>query len=318
MTLLPLAEELNAQAAAAAGAAAARAEAEAERDAASSGLPPLAASYGVACADATAPSEPPAAPRDAARRALPPRPRAPWRASWPSRFLAAAAALLALALHEALGLRLLPRRGSAAFTALAAACVALPMAHALPTTSSRRRAALLHPPATQQHAFDDMAPASPPRAPRARAPAAAAARARAGDAWLRALADTAEADAAGAAAEQAGPPAAGADAAEVRRVLVARDHFSVLNVRRDADGAAARRAYRRAALLLHPDKCGAGLPGAPAAWQRVQAAGEALADDAARADYATALWRAESAAARPKKQPLQPARRRARRWAGLL
>ncbi len=50
------------------------------------------------------------------------------------------AALGALLLHDALGLRVLPPRGSAAWTALVAALVALPFARALPTTARRRPA----------------------------------------------------------------------------------------------------------------------------------------------------------------------------------
>jgi hypothetical protein len=229
------------------------------------------------------------------------------------------AALLALALHELAGLRILPRRGSAAFTALAAACVALPLARALPTTTSRRRAALLSAGGTapQQQPFAPaFAPASPTRRRNGGSAAASAAQARAADAWLRQLA---ERD-----GDDDEPPLSaaglvdGADVAEVARVLRAVDHFAVLNLRRDATAAAARRAYRRAALLLHPDKTRAGLDGAPAAWERVQAAGAALADDEQRGEYAAQLWRHEARAQAAARSKAAVPRRRARRWAGLI
>lgn len=314
-SLLPLAEELNAQAAAAGGAAQAAAEAEAEAWAGC--VAPLAAA-----ADDTAPLAPPAAVCDAAGagespRALPPRPRAPWRASWGARLCVLLAALLALALHELAGLRILPRRGSAAFTAMAAACVALPLARALPTTTSRRRAALLSAGTAQQPFAPAFAPASPTRRRTGGSAAASAAQARAADAWLRQLAAERGDDDDEAPLSAAGV-LDGADAAEVARVLRAADHFAVLNLRRDATAASARRAYRRAALLLHPDKTRAGLDGAPAAWERVQAAGAALADDEQRGEYAAHLWRQEARAQAAARSKAAVPRRRARRWAGLI
>ncbi len=46
-----------------------------------------------------------------------------------------------------------------------------------------------------------------------------------------------------------------ADAAEVARVLAARDDYAVLRVQPGASSAAVRRRYREMAVSLHPDKC---------------------------------------------------------------
>jgi DnaJ family protein B protein 12 len=202
--------------------------------------------------------------------------------------------LTGLLVHDLLGLHVLPPRGSASWTALVAACVALPFARALPTTPRRRHAwAAGH---AAQGAFE---PGSPPprrvgRANRrgaaaehaARATASAGARA-AFAAWER---ETAVADSAADAAARS--HSFSDDVDEVARVLAARDHFDVLTLRRDADGAAARRAYRTTALRVHPDKCSS--EGAAAAWERVQRAGEVLTNDGARDEYAELLAQAET------------------------
>lgn len=169
------------------------------------------------------------------------------------------AALAALLLHDATTLRFLPPRGSAGWTALAAACVALPFARALPTTPRRRPKWASR---TQQ-------------ADRRFSRRAAAAR----------FGAAVSADAAAVCDEAEG------DRDEVARILAARDHFDVLQLSRDADSAAARRAYRAAALRVHPDKANA--DGASAAWERVQQAGAVLTEDDARDAYAAALARSE-------------------------
>lgn len=46
-----------------------------------------------------------------------------------------------------------------------------------------------------------------------------------------------------------------ADAAEVARVLAARDDYAVLRVQPGASSAALRKRYREMAVSLHPDKC---------------------------------------------------------------
>ncbi len=107
---------------------------------------------------------------------------------------------------------------------------------------------------------------------------------RAAAAALKRGAAVAEAAAAGAAAAGS---ALAADGDEVARVLAARDHYEILSLPRGAGSAAARRAYRSTALRVHPDKCSAA--DAPAAWARVQRAGDVLSDDAARDEYDAAL-----------------------------
>mmetsp|Transcript_61383 Transcript_61383/g.176688 ORF Transcript_61383/g.176688 Transcript_61383/m.176688 type:complete len:303 (+) Transcript_61383:35-943(+) len=67
-------------------------------------------------------------------------------------------------------------------------------------------------------------------------------------------------------------------ASEIRRIskLTAGDHYAVLEVARDVDADALKRAYRKKALLLHPDKCA--LEGASEAFKRVSAAYAVLSD----------------------------------------
>jgi hypothetical protein len=217
-----------------------------------------------------------------------------WRTSSVFRAGLLVTTLTGLLVHDLLGLHVLPPRGSTSWTALVAACVALPFARALPTTPRRRHAW-----ATGHAAHGAFAPGSPPprsaaerRATNCRgtaaehaARAAASAGARAAfAAWER---DTTVADAAADAAMRQ----SSTDVDEVARVLAARDHFDVLLLRRDADGAAARRAYRTTALRVHPDKCSS--DGAAAAWERVQRAGQVLTDDDAREEYAAALVQAQ-------------------------
>jgi hypothetical protein len=59
--------------------------------------------------------------------------------------------------------------------------------------------------------------------------------------------------------------------------------YEILGVRRDADDAAVKKAYRKAALLLHPDKCQ--LDGAKEAFQKVSSAFACLSDAEHRSFY---------------------------------
>ena len=62
-----------------------------------------------------------------------------------------------------------------------------------------------------------------------------------------------------------------------------RCHYEVLGLDRTADGAAVKAAYRKQALLTHPDKCKE--EGAEARFREVQAAFECLQDANQRAWY---------------------------------
>lgn len=70
---------------------------------------------------------------------------------------------------------------------------------------------------------------------------------------------------------------------EVGRILGCATHYAVLEVDPMADEDAIRRAHRRKALLVHPDKCGTAH--ASAAFQRVQDAFQLLSDKGRRMDY---------------------------------
>ena len=65
-------------------------------------------------------------------------------------------------------------------------------------------------------------------------------------------------------------------AAAIERALAAADAYEALGVERGASPAACKKAYRRLALRLHPDKCQA--PHAEEAFKRVSAAYAALQD----------------------------------------
>ena len=79
------------------------------------------------------------------------------------------------------------------------------------------------------------------------------------------------------AAAPAPPPTAPPEVAEaIARVLAAADAYEALGVERGASPAACKKAYRRLALRLHPDKCQA--PNAEEAFKRVSAAYAALQD----------------------------------------
>jgi DnaJ-domain-containing protein 1 len=53
----------------------------------------------------------------------------------------------------------------------------------------------------------------------------------------------------------------------LQRISATEDYYEVLGVGRDADDAAIKLAYRKAALRLHPDKCQ--LPSSKEAFQKV-------------------------------------------------
>lgn len=74
-------------------------------------------------------------------------------------------------------------------------------------------------------------------------------------------------------------------ALELRRIMACRstDYYVILAVSRDADEAALKRAYRKLALQLHPDKCS--LRGADEAFKRVSAAFAILQDPSQRRRY---------------------------------
>ena len=67
------------------------------------------------------------------------------------------------------------------------------------------------------------------------------------------------------------------------RILKCKDHYSVLGLARGADANAIRKAYKKLALKLHPDKNAA--PSAAEAFQKVGAAYACLSDEDTRAHY---------------------------------
>ncbi|OSX72587.1 hypothetical protein BU14_0422s0019 [Porphyra umbilicalis] len=115
----------------------------------------------------------------------------------------------------------------------------------------------------------------------ARAAADADVAARAAENLRRRRAD----EAADAAARAAAPPTHTPEQATlVRRLTVAKTHYEVIGVDKAAvDEDSLRRAYRRLALKVHPDKNPA--PGAEAAFQKLTTAYEVLSDPTRRAAY---------------------------------
>lgn len=67
------------------------------------------------------------------------------------------------------------------------------------------------------------------------------------------------------------------------RISATGDFYKILDVDRDADDAAIKKAYRRAALSLHPDKCQ--LEGSKEAFQKLSSAFGCLSDEGERAYY---------------------------------
>lgn len=71
--------------------------------------------------------------------------------------------------------------------------------------------------------------------------------------------------------------------AEIRRVCSSRDFYEVLGVQRGCRAEDLKKAYRKTALRLHPDKCR--LSGAEDAFKKVSAAFSCLKDSQQRASY---------------------------------
>jgi len=71
--------------------------------------------------------------------------------------------------------------------------------------------------------------------------------------------------------------------AEIRRICACECYYQVLGVSKDADDAALKKAYRKTALKLHPDKCA--LTGADEAFKKVSAAFACLSDSEKRRSY---------------------------------
>jgi DnaJ family protein B protein 12 len=67
------------------------------------------------------------------------------------------------------------------------------------------------------------------------------------------------------------------------RIMSTDNLYQILGVPRDADDAAIKKAYRKVALSLHPDKCQ--LHGAKEAFQKVSSAFRCLSDADERAFY---------------------------------
>ena len=77
----------------------------------------------------------------------------------------------------------------------------------------------------------------------------------------------------------------GEGGAEIRRICACECYYQVLGVSKDADDAALKKAYRKTALKLHPDKCA--LNGADEAFKKVSAAFACLSDSEKRRSYNT-------------------------------
>jgi len=73
--------------------------------------------------------------------------------------------------------------------------------------------------------------------------------------------------------------------AEIRRICACKCYYQVLGVSKDADDATLKKAYRKTALKVHPDKCC--LTGADEAFKKVSAAFACLSDSEKRRSYNT-------------------------------
>ncbi len=106
------------------------------------------------------------------------------------------------------------------------------------------------------------------------------------------------------------PPKMTAEVA-LKQVSAARDFYEVLGVEQKSDSVTIRKAYRKIAMLLHPDKN----PGDAAkdAFQKVGEAMGTLSDDAKRKKYDTALrvgakrWKPMSSQQQAQSQAMQAA-----------
>ncbi|KNC56276.1 DnaJ subfamily B protein [Thecamonas trahens ATCC 50062] len=91
----------------------------------------------------------------------------------------------------------------------------------------------------------------------------------------------------------------------IRKVLQAKnDYYAVLGVAKTASGKEIKKAYRKMALKLHPDKNTA--PGAKEAFTSVQKAYDCLSDESRRSDYDSIGFDREDAAAAPRARPEYP------------
>lgn len=70
-----------------------------------------------------------------------------------------------------------------------------------------------------------------------------------------------------------------------KRILKAKNFYETLGVAKDADEIAIKKAYKKLALQLHPDKCKA--PSAEEAFKRIALAFQTLSDSEKRKDYDT-------------------------------
>ena len=76
-------------------------------------------------------------------------------------------------------------------------------------------------------------------------------------------------------------------AGEMRRALLAQDHFEALGVSRSASSAEAKKAFHKLALKLHPDKNKQDL--AEEAFKRIEEAHRTLSDPRLRKEYELTL-----------------------------
>ena len=70
---------------------------------------------------------------------------------------------------------------------------------------------------------------------------------------------------------------------EIRRIRKTDDYYRILGVERNAEKSTIKKAYRKLALKLHPDKCV--LDGAEEVFKKVSEAFSTLSDESKRAHY---------------------------------
>ena len=78
-------------------------------------------------------------------------------------------------------------------------------------------------------------------------------------------------------------PAMGSVEETIRRIEAKEDYFQVLGLKRDASSDEIKKAYRKLALRLHPDKCSC--DGADGAFKKVSTAYACLSDEKKRESY---------------------------------